>query len=190
MSTPTTTPDADAPGRVYSPHYGRRTIECLGHMGLYVKDLAAQKKFYEDVLNLTSIDESVAPLRFMNADPAGEHHEVVLWEDRELAGSGVQQISFRCYRLQDITDYVRVFREQGVQIERVVTHGVSLSVYFFDPEGNRLEVYAPTGDEAKQPFAWPIDIDAEPDEVMRQHADAVARYGKTGTLGHSPAQED
>ncbi|WP_161987470.1 VOC family protein [Prescottella subtropica] len=159
-------------------------------MGLYVKDLAVQKRFYEDVLNLQSIDESAAPLRFMNADLAGEHHEIVLWEDPALATGGVQQISFRCYSLQDVTDYVRVFREEGVQIERVVTHGVSLSVYFFDPEGNRLEVYAPTGDEAKQPFAWPIDIDADPDEVMRQHADALAKYGKTGTLGHSPAKED
>lgn len=178
----TTTDTAGAESQ-YSELYGRRTIECLGHMGLYVKDLEAQKAFYEEVLNLKSIDEAAVPLRFMNADPAGEHHEIVLWEDPELALGGVQQISFRCYSLQDIMDYVRVFRERDVPIERVITHGVSLSVYFFDPEGNRLEVYAPTGDRAKQPFAWPIDIDSDPETIMAQHRDALAKYGATGTLG-------
>lgn len=181
---------ASTPDAKYSPLYGRRTIECLGHMGLYVRDLAAQKRFYEEVLNLQSIDESAAPLRFMNADPAGEHHEVVLWEDPEQAGGGVQQISFRCYSLQDVMDYVAVFRERGVVIERVVTHGVSLSVYFFDPEGNRLEVYAPTGEQAKQPFAWPIDIDADPAAIMAQHKRALERFAETGTLGFSPDSED
>lgn len=190
MSSTTDSVNGSADGESrHSPLYGRRTIDVLGHIGVYVKDLEAQTRWYSEIMNLQSIDESSAPLRFMNADPEGEHHEIVLWEDPERAGSGVQQISFRCFELQDVIDYVRVFRERDVEIEQIITHGVSISVYFFDPEGNRIEVYAPTGDEAKQPFAWPIDIDADQDTIMAQHREAVERFGATGTLGHRPQQE-
>jgi catechol-2,3-dioxygenase len=32
-------------------------------------------------------------------------------------------------------------RDAGARIDRTTDHGMTLSVYFLDPEGNRLEVY-------------------------------------------------
>ena len=35
--------------------------------------------------------------------------------------------------------------ERGLRIDRTVTHGISCSIYFYDPEDNRLELYYKTG---------------------------------------------
>jgi hypothetical protein len=38
-----------------------------------------------------------------------------------------------------------------VPIERFVNHGISLGLYVYDPEGNRLELYDKTGFKVPQP---------------------------------------
>ena len=62
-----------------------------------------------------------------------------------------------------------------------MTHGNAIGVYFPDPEGNRCEVYWPTGLQARQPFALAIDLDQEPEAIMNTVRQAVAEFGATGT---------
>lgn len=76
--------------------------------------------------------------------------------------------------------YYRIFRERGVEIDMVVSHGNAVGVYFYDPEGNRCEVYWQTGLDARQPFVEHIDLDQTPDEVIRQVSASVERYGRDG----------
>lgn len=57
-----------------------------------------------------------------------------------------------------------------------VSHGNAIGVYFFDPEGNRVEVYWQTGLEAKQSFIEPINMEADPDILMDVIRDSVHRY--------------
>ena len=66
-------------------------------------------------------------------------------------------------------------------LDRVVTHGNAIGVYFLDPEGNRCEVYWNTGLEARQPFGVAVDLDESEDEVMRKVRLAVEEFGTTGT---------
>jgi catechol 2,3-dioxygenase len=54
------------------------------------------------------------------------------------------------------------------------THGNAISIYFRDPEGNRLEVFLDTPWYCEQPLREPIDIDRPDAEVMAQ-AEALAR---------------
>ena len=61
---------------------------------------------------------------------------------------------------------------QLVRIERVVNHASAIGCYFFDPEGNRTEVFWITGRPSWVPVANPIDID-QPDEVVLAEVDRL-----------------
>ena len=56
-------------------------------------------------------------------------------------------------------------KDAGVKIERTVTHGIACSVYFFDPEDNRIELYYTTPYKVRQPLGEPIDLD-QPDDAL------------------------
>ncbi len=158
-------------------------ISGLGHVGIYCFNLDVQERFYTEVLGLTNTDEDREKgLVFLSANPEKEHHELVLVAGRETPPGkpAVQQVSFRCASLEDVIGYYRRFRERSVPLDMVVSHGNAIGVYFFDPEGNRGEVYCHTGYAARQPFLQPVDLAADPDSIMRDVARAVEQYGETG----------
>ena len=61
--------------------------------------------------------------------------------------------------------YAKV-KAEGMRIDSVVTHGISCSVYFFDPEDNRIELYYKTGYIVKQGFSRPIDLENQSNEEL------------------------
>jgi len=159
-------------------------IARLGHVGIHCLDLPAQEAFYTETLGLYVTDrDDDAGLVFLSAQPDVEHHEVLLCRGRDVpVGSKViQQVSFRCDSLDDVYGFYGRLKARGVALDRVVTHGNAIGVYFMDPEGNRCEVYWNTGLEARQPFGVPVNLDESQDEVMRKVRDAVAEFGATGT---------
>ncbi|HEY3057818.1 MAG TPA: VOC family protein [Chloroflexota bacterium] len=159
-------------------------IARLGHVGIHVHDLPAQEAFYTQVLGLHVTDrDDEAGLVFLSARPDVEHHEVLLTGGRDVPVGAklIQQVSFRCDSMDDVVGFYRRLKERGVKLDRVVTHGNAIGVYFLDPEGNRCEVYWNTGLEARQPFGVPVDLDEDADEVMRKVREAVAEFGATGT---------
>lgn len=164
------------------------TISGLGHVGLYCFDLAVQEQFYCEVLGLTKTDEDrKRGLIFLSAQPDVEHHELLLMSGRNAGRDAhvVQQISFRCASLADVTGYYRRFRKGAADLDMVVSHGNAIGVYFYDPEGNRGEVYCSTGLVAHQPFLQPVNLDDDPDTILREVALGVERYGATGMLDAS-----
>jgi catechol-2,3-dioxygenase len=59
------------------------------------------------------------------------------------------------------------FQAENTRILRTVTHGISNSIYFEDPEGNVVEVYYKTGFNVKQGFSASIDLKTQTDkEIM------------------------
>ena len=141
-------------------------VSSLGHVGIHVHDIERSKAFYRDILGLTVSDESAkSGTVFMTAKGRlQEHHEFVLTPGRE-DGKVVQQISFRCDCLADVKAFHRLFLERAVPINRTVSHGNAVSIYFYDPDGNQIEVYWQTGIDWPQPFGKPVDLTA-PEEVI------------------------
>ena len=144
-------------------------ITSLGHVGIHVNDLERSKAFYTEMLGLHVNDESER-IVFMSAqDRVKEHHELVLARGR-VDGTVVQQISFRCGSLQDVRDYYKKFLEHDVTINRVVSHGNAIGLYFADPDGNNIEVYYPTNIDWPQPFGVPVDLINDTDEeILNAH---------------------
>ncbi|MFQ5636195.1 MAG: FkbM family methyltransferase [Gammaproteobacteria bacterium] len=57
---------------------------------------------------------------------------------------------------------------EGLEITRVTTHGNAWSVYFNDPEDNRIEIYVHTPWHVPQPHVHPFDISLSNEEIMAQ----------------------
>lgn len=151
----------------------------LSHFGIHVCDLERMQDFYTRVLGLLVMDRgSLAggpTLAFLSRDP-DEHHQLVLVTGRPAdAGYNViNQISFKLPTLADLKALYARVRAEGVRQFRVVTHGNAWSVYFPDPEGNRVEFFVDTPWHTPQPFAEPFDIDADEDEIFAK-TEAICR---------------
>jgi catechol 2,3-dioxygenase len=54
---------------------------------------------------------------------------------------GLNHMAWRMESLDDLKEFYQRLKEKGVQIARIVDHGISLGIYFRDPDGNGIEVY-------------------------------------------------
>ena len=54
------------------------------------------------------------------------------------------------------------------------SHGNAWSIYFHDPEGNRVEIYRPTPWHVSQPYGEPLDL-TEPAQVIIDKTLAMIR---------------
>jgi len=144
-------------------------VTSLGHLGVYVRDIDRSVAFYRDILGLQVSDRSPRGSVFMTAqDRVAEHHELLLVPGRNDPGNVnlLQQISFHCASLADVKEFYRVFVDKKVPINRVVSHGNTVSIYAQDPDGNSVEVYWPTGIDVPQPFGQPMDLTKSEEEIL------------------------
>ena len=161
----------------------RHRVAELGHVGIRCFDVEHQLAFYTNVLGLSVTDhDSVLGNYFLSARPDDEHHELLLAKGRDVAADGklIQQISFRCQTLQDVVGLYHQLQDFGVKFDMIVSHGNAVGVYFFDPEGNRAEVYWHTGLTARQPFIEHIDIDTPAEELLAAVTSSVEKHGASG----------
>ena len=82
------------------------------------------------------------------------------------ATQNVGQISYIVPDLAALRELNRRFQAEDTEILRTVTHGISVSIYFNDPENNVGEVYYKTGYVVKQGFSRPVDLGAQSDEEI------------------------
>ncbi|MDZ4342180.1 MAG: VOC family protein [Candidatus Binatia bacterium] len=148
-------------------------IKGLSHVVLYVKDLEKMVAFYRDVLGLVKYREHTGRMVFLTADPDAEDHELALVKGREGDAKIIAHIAWRVETPADVKAYYERFKAQGVPIDHCVSHayeemGNTVSCYFLDPEGNRLEVYALVAERDAQRINRPLDLDKNLDEIVAQ----------------------
>jgi len=118
----------------------------LGHVNLYVRDADASGQWYKDVLGLHTYHHRPGKAVFLSAD-LNQSHEVALMSvgpDAPLQARGqvgLNHLAWRMETLDDLKDaYVRL-KEKNVPFDHISDHGISLGLYFRDPDGNGIEVY-------------------------------------------------
>jgi lactoylglutathione lyase len=125
-----------------------------GHIGLNVSDLDRSVSFYVRVLGLDVIGESAEPDRRYAFLGAGGDLMLTLWQQCEgrfaTDRPGLHHASFQVADLGAVRRAEAMLRELGVSFQHdgVVRHqegSESAGVFFEDPDGIRLEIYAPTG---------------------------------------------
>ena len=140
-------------------------ISGLSHVGVFVKDLDEMTKFYCDTLGLTESHRNEDRMVFLTADIAKEDHEVVLVRGRDGDSKIIQQLSFRVGTIEDVRAYYQTFQQTGVPIQQTVSHGAGASCYFYDPEGNRIEIFADITVEGGRGYRGPIDLERSADKL-------------------------
>ncbi|MFD3733388.1 VOC family protein [Streptomyces sp. NPDC058632] len=125
-----------------------------GHIGLNVTDLDRSLDFYRKVFGFEiqaeggDLDRAFAFLgregRLM----------VTLWQQGESGyapgSAGLHHLSFQVETIEEVRAAEEVLRDMAAEFkyDGVVPHGegaASGGIFFTDPDGIRLEIYAPTG---------------------------------------------
>jgi catechol-2,3-dioxygenase len=135
------------------------------------------RDFYTRVLGLTVTDEDPQRgLTFLSSRPDAEHHEFVLMPGRTAASDAklIQQISWHVDSVEDLLAFHHALKDEGAQIQREITHGNALAIYFLDPEGNTIEVYWSTDKKIPQPFGKPVDMEQSAEDVLKQAEELIA----------------
>ena len=150
----------------------------FSHMGMFVTDAARMEDFYTRVLGFAVTDRGAlgaVSLIFLSRDPR-EHHQIVLASGRPPAAgfNPINQISFRMADFAGLREMHRRLEKEGVKELAPVSHGNALSVYFRDPEGNRIELFVDTPWYGQQPVRVPMDMKLS-DAELWQWAEAEAR---------------
>jgi len=145
----------------------------FSHVGIFVRDLERMERFYVDVLGFVVTDRGIvrgAPIVFTTWD-ADEHHQIALVGGRpDLTGFNIiNQISFRVGSVEEIQAvWSRVSGADGVSDLRGVNHGNAWSLYFRDPEGSRIEIFADSDWYISQPCIEELDLSLPASEIRTQ----------------------
>ena len=158
----------------------------FAHFGIYVVNMAAMVDFYTRVLGFCVTDRAEIRgmnLVFLSRNPE-EHHQIVLVPGRDSAStSTVNQISFRVVSLAELRRLHTLLCGQRVAGLSPTNHGGAWSVYFLDPEGNRIELFAQTPWYVP-PMSIPLDMSLS-DDAIYDLTEALVE----ATPGHMPRSE-
>jgi len=128
----------------------------FAHANLFVADVDESVEFYRDVCGINEVfREPGVKAGFLSN--GATHHDVGLMQvsDKPLIGKdgkvqnsmergrkpGLNHIAFHVGSEQSLVDAYRNASEYGIRIEKALDHGISRSLYLFDPDGNAVEFY-------------------------------------------------
>jgi catechol 2,3-dioxygenase len=148
----------------------------IGHLVLNVSDVARSTAFYRDVVGF----------QVARYGPGGErnfltcgvmHHNLALFkapagaQPRQKGQIGLNHFAFKVENYQALQEAHRRLIAANAIIDHIVDHGMTLSVYFLDPDGIMMELFCDTFDSPADGLAFmkatpgqatPIDIAAAP----------------------------
>jgi len=184
----------------------------LGHVVFLVRDFDGMIDFYTEVVGLQVSDVGTGAGRpdlprigFLSSDPSVVHHQVAFVETNRdpSAPRNVNHIAFEVATLDDLRAVWKRVEgdgragslDWGADRPTTAFMGDQWSVRFTDPEGNGVEIYAPTPWDtvaagapytSREGLAFePYDIDETDDELVawgEKHMDTMGqRHWPRGT---------
>jgi len=146
-------------------------ITSISHVVLYVRDLDKMVDFYTNMLGLIKYRENPGRMVFLTANPEIDDHQLALVKGREDGGKLIAHIAWKVETPAEIKEFYDRFKAQGVPIDHCVSHaytemGNTVSCYFLDPEGNRIEVYALVAERDDARENRPLDLDKSLSEIV------------------------
>ncbi|WP_447599220.1 VOC family protein [Nitrospira sp. Nam80] len=125
-----------------------------GHVGLNVSDLNQSKRFYQEVFGFKVTGESQEPNRHFVFLSDGNTLVLTLWQQAtgrfEKKHPGLHHLSFQVAAIEQVKEVERKLQSMKVPFiyDGIVPHAEgaqSGGIFFEDPDGIRLEIYAPSG---------------------------------------------
>ena len=107
------------------------------------------------------------------------HHQLVLVGGKPdgIPFNVINQISFLVESLGELRTFWNILQnEPDIRDMYSLTHGNAWSVYFKDPEGNRVELYVDTDWYVGQPFRDELDFNLTDEEIIERTREIVHQY--------------
>jgi catechol-2,3-dioxygenase len=153
----------------------------LAHLVLLTRDLPRLRDWYGTVLQATVTVEDPM-LAFLSYDD--EHHRIAFVGMPDLpprtAGPqvGLHHMAFTYRSLDDLLRTYERLKRLGIEPYWPIHHGVTISMYYRDPDGNNVELQVDAFGSMEEAKAYmrsdsfrnnPIGVIYDPDELVRRH---------------------
>jgi len=157
----------------------------FAHAVLRTNKFKQMVDWYKTVLQAEVVFENQM-LAFMTYDD--EHHRLAIAafpgiEDRAPRAAGLDHLAYTYSSLGDLVATYERLKAAGITPAVPINHGLTLSMYYRDPDGNKVELQIDnfaTVEELKGFFRShdfsknPIGVSFDPDELARQYHAGVA----------------
>ena len=178
----------------------------FAHFVLRTANREPLKKWYQSVLNARLVFENDY-ISFITYDD--EHHRVALLNYALVRGEegeknvprgqvGVDHLAYGFASLKDLLEKYDQLKDLGIKPYWSIHHGVTLSLYYADPDGNQMEFQVdcfPTNDAANAFMRGPhfdvnpVGVEFDPDALLarlRAGASEQSLIPRTEHLPMSP----
>ncbi len=113
----------------------------FAHFVLRVRDLEESRSWYETVLGMHTVHDA-GRLVFMTYDD--EHHRLALAEtpvkdELPRGAAGLDHVAYTLGSLGDLLATYKRLKAAGIEPVWPINHGLTTSLYYADPDGNRVE---------------------------------------------------
>lgn len=172
-------------------HVFLKTNKFKAMVDFYTKLLDAEARFQSERISFMCFDE--------------EHHRIAIaavphTTDKVRTSAGLEHIAFGFDTVEDLLIAYRQRKANGLSPMWCVNHGITLSIYYEDPDGNRLETQVDAYDsvDAATEFMMsrefknnPIGVDFDPEDLIRrlqagESAASIMKRDENGTRSIPP----
>jgi catechol 2,3-dioxygenase-like lactoylglutathione lyase family enzyme len=156
----------------------------FAHAVLRTNKFKQMVDWYKTVLQANIVFENQM-LAFMTYDD--EHHRVAIAalpgiEDRTPRSAGLDHLAYTYSSLGDLVATYERLKAAGITPVVPINHGVTLSMYYRDPDGNKVELQIENFATVEEQNEFlrspdfsknPIGVSFDPDELARQYHKGV-----------------
>ena len=118
----------------------------LGHLVIKVRDLDRAEAFYTEIMGLKVTNSNAGKMIFMIANDEISHELALVSVGNNALGPesshvGLAHMAWQMDSFDDLREIYQLLKRTGTAIKGIGDHGMSLGIYFSDPDGNEIEVY-------------------------------------------------
>jgi catechol-2,3-dioxygenase len=163
-----------------APDRGRVVPKQLAHIVRRTSRLADLVAWYKTVLGAEVVHEDDT-LVFLTYDE--EHHRIAIagipgLEDQPAFAAGTDHVAFTYATLGDLLYTYERLKKERIEPFWCINHGPTISMYYKDPDGSRVELQVDTMPTAESIDAWMKsgEFAANPIGVIFDAQDLLERY--------------
>ena len=163
-----------------APNRGRIAPVKLAHIVRRTTRLDEMLRWYETVL-AAEVVHSDGVLAFLTYDD--EHHRIAIaqvpgLQEQSPVAVGTDHVAFTHADLGDLLSTYARLRREGIEPYWCINHGPTTSMYYKDPDGNRIELQVDNFPTAEETNRWirSGDFAGNPIGVVFDPEDLLARY--------------
>ena len=146
-------------------------VNKVAHVVLNVKDPQASAEWYRDALGMEQVTFNPgAQMAFLSF--GDQHHDIALMKAPVDAQHGQLGLNHVALQIEGGEEELRTLYgrllSMDTRISRTTDHGLTRSVYFFDPDGNQLEIFCEQMTQAEgkaflqESTGWAKPMELEP----------------------------